>query len=119
MANKDQLLDRARELGVDVESLPQDGQGGPKNETLEQAIAAVSGEQPCTHDLFVIQDGSPSLNVPVAGLLRADPELRDAELTPSEWRKRLDAYLGEHVTEPQDEPEQSPVDVEPSPTNDA
>lgn len=32
-------------------------------------------------------------NVPFAGLLSHDPKLRDAELTRTEWQKRLDAFL--------------------------
>jgi hypothetical protein len=30
--------------------------------------------------------------VPLAGLLAHDPSLASAELTPAEWRKKLDAY---------------------------
>lgn len=33
------------------------------------------------------------LAIPVAGLLASDPDLREAELTPSEWQARLDKYL--------------------------
>lgn len=31
--------------------------------------------------------------IPVAGLLADKPELVDAQLTPADWQKALDAYL--------------------------
>lgn len=37
--------------------------------------------------------GNGPLQVPLAGLLAADPELREAELTHADWTARLEEYL--------------------------
>lgn len=36
--------------------------------------------------------GNASLQVPLAGLLAADPSLRQATLTVAQWQRRLNAY---------------------------
>lgn len=103
MANKDQLTATALELGIDVDALPQNGQDGPSNRTLEEAIAAASSEVPVNVDTFIVQSGgSSALAVPLAGLLAAQPHLRGEDLKPSEWQRQLDAYLTGHKTEPSD-----------------
>lgn len=90
--NKQQLIEEAQGLGLNVEDLPQDGQDGPSVQTLTDAIAATTGEVPVSVETFIAQ-GEASLNVPIAGLLVDEPQLRGRELKPSEWQAALDAYL--------------------------
>lgn len=53
--------------------------------------AAAPEEAPVS--AFIWSLGDHAKQVPLAGLLVQDPSLREAELTPSEWRDRLDEYL--------------------------
>lgn len=87
---KDDWRDEAIALGIDVDELGEDGKE-PTIPQLQDAIEAVTQELPVDADLFLAHE--PTLRVPFAGLLAAEPHLQDQELKPSQWRAELKTYL--------------------------
>lgn len=93
MAKKDDLIAHAHTLGIDPDAL---AQGLGKTEAtipdLEAAIEKASGEPPVVVAIF-LASAPAGANVALAGAIADDPALSDAELTPTQWQARIDAYL--------------------------
>jgi hypothetical protein len=88
--SKDQWAAEAAELGINVDELGADGEE-PTIPQIKAAIDAVTAEVDLSADMFLAHH--PQHRVPFAGLLVAEPHLREAELTESQWHGELKKYL--------------------------
>lgn len=87
---KQEYLDEATALGIDVDELGEDSKD-PTIPELQAAIAAVTDEVGLSAGMFLAHH--PTSRTPFAGLLAAEPHLQEAELSEAKWHHELKKYL--------------------------